>query len=193
MADVQVVDAGQVSGINPLYYWIGGGGLVIASAVFLYFKYGNTKATTPSVKTNDKSNTSTGTQPQPQTTVAGKTDYTGLATGATVFPNNPTTLNGLSVGEEVTIRGGASVNRLDEGLNDEGATELTADTALGTIWTLDATTVTVKAKPTFSYPFYHVSYADVNKKGSIVGKVEAVLSNLFDTGDKYIGADGFSE
>ena len=108
----------------------------------------------------------------------------------------PDSAHGFNLGDDVMVRAGATVTRLDEALNPKGTTKLTVDTNLGKIWKIDVG-ATLRAKDTFNYPFYRVEWADINKKGSILDKVGAEFSNLLhlsDTGaEKFVGSDGFGE
>lgn len=202
-------------GISPLIF-VAGAAIVLAGAGFIYYKFGGvsttvTTKTTPATSEGTTSGNGTPSTPSAPVTQAKSTpnakDFTNLPSAKSMYPNMPDTANGLSIGQDVTLRAGATVVRFDEGLNPQGSTTLTADTALGKVWQLWANDphVTIRAKDSFSYPFYHVDSADVNKKGSTIAKVEGEVSTvatsaydwfkgklgISDTG--FIGADGFGD
>ena len=196
------MDNNSSSGNYTMYY-VFGAALVLAGAGFIYYKYGMVDSGTPGTPGATDTPAPDKSAPAP-TKVSGATDYTGLANGKSLFPKMPETAHGLNLGQDVTVRAGATVTRLDQALSEKGTTKLTADTALGKIWKHDVN-ATIRAKDSFSYPFYRVKYDDINQKGSVVdkavGEAKSVATGAYDwikgklsaEGDGYIGADGFGE
>jgi hypothetical protein len=185
-------------------YWLAGGAAVIVMASVIYAVYGTVDVKKPVPSVGDDKSTkpagttggdsgNTATKSVPTKSASGTTDYTNLSNAKQLFPNMPDNAHGLNLGDDVIIKGGATIVRLDEGLNEKGTTKLEHDTSLGKVWKHDVS-ATIRAKNTYDYPFYRVRYEDINQKGSVLGKVEAGISNLFGFSDVgYIGADGFGQ
>jgi len=119
------------------------------------------------------------TPQKPMVTASGKTDFTTLPNGTTVYAVSPQSRGNLKLGQDATVAGGAEVQRLDEGLGKQGTTKLTADTNLGTIWHLGfPNTTIIRAKAGFDYPFYIVANGDINRKGSLLDKAISKIENV---------------
>lgn len=190
------------SGGNSTIYWLFGSAMVLVGAGFIYYKYG--KAPSPSADgTSDKGGggSAAADKASPKAP-SGTTDYTNLPNGKSLFPKMPDTAHGLNLGQDVTVKAGAVVTRLDQALAPKGTTTLTADTALGKIWKHDVG-ATIRAKDSFSYPFYRVEYKDINQKGSVIdkgiGEAKAAVAGTYDwlkskfSDDGYVSADGFGK
>lgn len=166
-------------------YWVAGMAAVLAGAGFIYYKFGMVDKGASAT-----SGVAPGTGGVPPAT--GK-DYTGLANAKSLFPNMPETAHGLNLGDEVTVRAGAVVTRLDQSLANKGTTKLTADKVLGKIWKHDVG-ATIRANAGFDYPFYRVEYADINQKGGVVDKAVGKVKSFFGyRGADGLNADGFGE
>ncbi len=189
----------DTSGGNGTWYWIFGIGTVLVGSGFIYYKFGTPTKSTTTTDTETKTQVPTGekTPDAPKSaSTPNPNDYTNLPNAKSLFPSMPDTAHGLNLGQDVTVKAGAIVTRLDQSLADKGTTKLTADTALGKIWKHDVS-ATIRAKDSFSYPFYRVRYEDINQKGSAVakveGEVEAKAAGAYDwlKGKLGLGAEGF--
>ncbi len=184
---------------NPLFY-LGCGLLLVGGGVFAWKKYGqpeiveDTKTETSTTTVPSKSDAKQASAPSGAPAKSDGKDYTDLPNGKSVFATSPDEKNGLKLGSDVTIKSGATVTRMDKGLAEMGTTKLTSNTALGTVWHLYPSSIIVKAKSGFSYPFYKVAVSEVDKGiGAVIGNLMSGFTNanIAAEGQRYMGADGF--
>jgi hypothetical protein len=181
MANDNVDGDGVPLALKVIFGMIVTAGIVAGTIVAVnYFKEKKAKAPDGKTDTGGKDTSSQNTAPDGALkTATGGKDYTGLANGHTVYATSPLSRGDLKLGQVAKVRGGATVQRMDQGLAKQGTTTLTADTDLGTIWHLGfPSTAVIRAGAGFDYPFYLVSYGDINQSGSLIDKGLAEIEKI---------------